>query len=110
MRILKISLVDGARRRRIVVEGALVAPWADELATACEKARADLQDREFIVDLRGVTAISRDGEHLLMQLIQHKIKIHCGIFARELLRQLAADLQRKPTYAGDAANDPNSNG
>jgi hypothetical protein len=33
--MLKISVVDAARRRRIVVEGALVAPWADELVAAC---------------------------------------------------------------------------
>lgn len=108
--MLKISVVDGARKRRVIVEGALVAPWADELATACEKARADLQGREFIVDLRGVTAISRDGENVLIQLIRHKIKVRCGIFARELLRQLASDPQLDVTNAGDTANDPDSNG
>jgi anti-anti-sigma regulatory factor len=108
--MLKISVVDAARRRCIVVEGALVAPWADELATACEKARADLQGREFIVDLRGVTAISRDGENVLIQLIRHKIKVQCGIFAKELMRQLASDPQLNPTKAGDATEDVDSNG
>jgi anti-anti-sigma regulatory factor len=108
--MLKISVVDAARRRRIVVEGALVAPWANELATACEKARADLQGREFIVDLRGVTAISRDGENVLIQLIRHKIKVQCGIFVKELLRQLASDPHLDPTKAGDATDDVGSNG
>ena len=107
--MLKISLVDGPRRRRIVVEGALVAPWADELVPACEKARADLQGRSFIVDLRGVTAISRDGENALIQLIRHRINFQCGIFARELLKQLASDPQLNPANAGDAANEPDSN-
>ena len=110
VRMLKISVVDAARRRCIVVEGALVAPWADELATACEKARADLQGREFIVDLRGVTAISRDGENVLIQLIRHKIKVQCGIFAKELLRQLASDSRLNPPEAGDATDDVDSNG
>ena len=108
--MLKISVVDAARRRRIVVEGALVAPWADELATACEKARADLDGRELIVDLRGVTAINRDGEHVLIPLIRHKIKVQCGIFAKELMRQLASDSQLNPMKAGDAMDDENSNG
>ncbi|HEY4050262.1 MAG TPA: hypothetical protein VGM27_25645 [Acidobacteriaceae bacterium] len=108
--MLKISVVEAARRRRIVVEGALVAPWADELVTACEKARADLQGRELIVDLRGVTAISRDGENVLIQLIRHKMKVQCGIFAKELLRQLASDSQLNPMKAGDAMDDENSNG
>lgn len=94
--MLKISVVDGARKRRVIVEGALVAPWADELATACERATADLQGRELIVDLKGVTGISGDGEKVLCQLIRQKIEVRCGIFVRELLRQLASD--------------PNSNG
>ena len=108
--MLKISVVDGARRRRIVVEGALVAPWADELTTACENARVDLEDREVIVDLRGVTAISRDGEDALIELIQHKIKVQCGVFARELLRQLASDPQLNRTNARDSEKDPDSSG
>jgi anti-anti-sigma regulatory factor len=108
--MLKISVVDGARKRRVIVEGALVAPWADELATACEKARADLQGREIIVDLRGVTGISRDGEKVLLQLIGYKIKVHCGIFVRELLRQLASDFQLSATNPGDGEKAPRSDG
>jgi hypothetical protein len=36
--MLKISVVDGQRQRRILVEGALVAGWTDELVTVCEEA------------------------------------------------------------------------
>jgi hypothetical protein len=108
--MLKISVVDGPRKRRLIVEGALVAPWTDELATACEEAGADLQGREFSVDLRGVTGVSRDGENVLIHLIRHKIKVECGVFVRELLRQLASDPQLNPTGPGDEANDPDSNG
>lgn len=108
--MLKISVVDGARRRRIVVEGALVAPWANELSTACEKARTDLQGREFIVDLRGVTAISREGENVLIQLIRHKIKVRSGIFVREFLRQLGSDPRLSPTKAGNDPNEVDPNG
>jgi hypothetical protein len=59
--MLKISLVDGQRQRRLIVEGTLVAPWASELTTACERAKADLDGRELIVDLRSVTGISSEG-------------------------------------------------
>jgi len=87
--MLKISLVEGRRERRLIAEGTLVAPWAGELAIACERARADLQGRELVVDLRGLTAIGPDGETVLLQLIKDKTRLQCGVFARELLRQLA---------------------
>jgi len=50
--MLKITVVDDASRRRLIVEGKLIAPWAAELATAYQTAKADLQNRELIVDLR----------------------------------------------------------
>jgi anti-anti-sigma regulatory factor len=91
--MLKISLVDGRRERRLIVEGTLVAPWASELAISCEKARAGLQGRELIVDLRGLTAIGPAGETVLLQLIKDKTRLQCGVFARELLRQLVRPTQ-----------------
>jgi len=33
---------DGLTQRRLIVEGKLIAPWAAELRSACENARADL--------------------------------------------------------------------
>ena len=36
--MLRISLIDGARRRRLILEGKLVAPWVVELRRACEEA------------------------------------------------------------------------
>jgi hypothetical protein len=93
VRMLKISLVDGTGQLRMVVEGALVPPWVDELTTACAKARVDLQGRELIVDLRGLTAISPEGENVLRQLMMNKTKVQCGVFIREVLRQLAGTAQ-----------------
>lgn len=96
--MLKISLADGTGQLRIVVEGMLVPPWADELLTAYEKAWAELQGRELIVDLRGLTAISPEGENVLRQLMAKKIRFQCGVFMREVLRQLAQQ--------GSKTNDP----
>jgi hypothetical protein len=71
------------------VEGKLVAPWVAEFTTACEKAIADLHGREFVVDLRNVTAINPEAESVLLQLIREKAKFQCGVFMNEVLRQLA---------------------
>jgi hypothetical protein len=106
--MLKISLVNGQRQRRLIVEGTLVAPWDSELAIACEKARADLEGRELIVDLRSLTGIGPEGESVLLQLMKNKIKLQCGVFVRELLRQLVRSSQLNPVDAGEALNDADS--
>ena len=41
--MLKISIVDGRRQRRVILEGKLIAPWTAELKTACKTARAILR-------------------------------------------------------------------
>jgi hypothetical protein len=105
--MLKISLVDGQRQRTLIVEGTLVAPWASELAVACQKARDDLGARELIVDLRGLTGIGPEGERLLLQLMNNKTRLECGVFVRELLRQLVRDNQRN---AADTLSDGDSEG
>ncbi len=51
-RVLKISIIESRSERRLILEGKLLAPWAAELRTACEKGRADLQKRELVIDLK----------------------------------------------------------
>jgi hypothetical protein len=57
--MLKITVIDDRRQRRVIVEGKLIAPWAAELTSAYQAARTALQNRELIIDLKSVTAISR---------------------------------------------------
>ena len=78
--MLKITVVEEQRRRRVIVEGKLIAPWAAELTSAYQTARTDLQDRELIVDLRSLTAISPEGEAVLLQLMGEKAKFLCGVY------------------------------
>ncbi len=87
--MLKITVVEEQRRRRLIVEGKLIAPWAAELTSAFRTARTDLQDRELIVDLRSLTAISPEGEAVLLQLMRVKVKFLCGVYMKEVVRQLA---------------------
>jgi hypothetical protein len=60
--VVKIPLIEGRSERPLMLESKLLAPWAAELRTACEKARADLQKRELVIDLKKLTAISQEGE------------------------------------------------
>jgi hypothetical protein len=90
------------------VEGKLVAPWVAEFTVACKKAKADLHGRELVVDLRNVTAINPEGENVLLQLIREKVKFQCGVFMKEVLRQLARKSQRRQD--APAAKSGNGNG
>jgi len=87
--MLKITVVEGSRRRRLIVEGKLIAPWTAELASAYQSARTDLQDRDLIVDLRSLTDISPEGEAVLLELMREKAKLLCGVYMKEVVRQLA---------------------
>ena len=100
--MLKISVVEAPRQRRLILEGALMAPWVAEFMAACEAARANLNGRELVVDLTSLAAISPEGECALLELMNEKIKFHCGVFMKEVLRQLVRKHQRT---SPDAANE-----
>ena len=87
--MLKITVVEEPLRRRVIVEGKLIAPWTAELASAYQTARTDLQDRDLIVDLRSLTDISPEGEAVLLELMREKPKFLCGVYMKEVVRQLA---------------------
>lgn len=95
--MLKISLVENSTSRFLVVEGKLIGPWAGELRIACENARTGLDDRELIVDLKHITAISHAGESVLLQLMNEGVKFRCrGVFPKHVLKQLARCVTKKP--------------
>ena len=88
--MLKISILDTPNRRRLILEGRLIAPWAAELRNAWKAAQADLQDRELVIDLKNLTAINEDGENALLELLREGIKFRCsGVFTKHVLMLLA---------------------
>jgi hypothetical protein len=87
--MLKISLIDSASRRRLILEGALIVPWAAELRRACEEAEAGLHGRELVIEMRHVTAISQEGENVIVDLLNRGIKFCSdGVFSKYVLKQL----------------------
>jgi hypothetical protein len=93
--MLKISLVDNARQRRLIVEGKLIAPWVAELRSACEKARADLRGRELVIEMNHLTTISQEGENVILELINGGIRFRChGVFTKHVVRDLTRRASR----------------
>ncbi len=94
--MLKISIVEGRKQRRLVVEGKLVAPWSDELKAACERAGSGLDGRELVVDLKNLTTISQQGEDLLLELMKQGVRFRgCGVFTKEILKQAARQISQE---------------
>lgn len=88
--MLKITNIEGQKRIRVVVEGQLAAPWTTELKLACEKAQADLDGRALILELKHLTAISQEGENILLGFMNRGVKVSgSGVFAKQILKQLA---------------------
>ena len=88
--MLKISILDTLSHRRLVIEGKLVAPWAALLRSVWQKATADLHGRELVIDLEGLTAISQDGENILLELMQEGASLRSsGVFTKQVLERLA---------------------
>jgi hypothetical protein len=101
--MLRISLIDSPSQRRVIVEGKLIAPWAAELRNACQQASADLRGRELIVEMKHLTRISQEGENVILDLINSKIKVRGnGLFTQHVVKQLTHRARRNlGTRAGD---------
>ena len=97
--MLKISIVERRKQRRLVVEGRLVAPWSDELKAACERAVSGLNGRELVIDLKNLTRISQQGEDLLLELMKQGVRCRgCGVFTNVILKQAARRLRRNGAH------------
>jgi hypothetical protein len=93
--MLKISLVDSARQRRVVVEGKLIAPWTAELRNACQEAREDLGGRELVIEMKHVTTISQEGENVILELLNEGIRFRCdGLFTKQVVKDLTRRANR----------------
>jgi hypothetical protein len=105
--MLKISIVDSSSQRRLVIEGKLVGPWASELAIVCRQATTGLNGRELVVDLRGLTAITDDGENVLLELMKEGASFRSsGVFTKHTLKRLARKIHRSAEEGRDEGQRP----
>jgi anti-anti-sigma regulatory factor len=87
--MLKITTIKTDRRCRLVLEGELVAPWAEELEKKWRKVRISTRGLPLIVDLRNVITISQEGKDVLLEMMNDGVRfICCGVLNRHVLQQL----------------------
>jgi hypothetical protein len=93
--MLKISILDSQIRRRLVVEGRLVDPWAAELTSVWREAMASRDGRAVVIYLKCLTAITEDGENVLLELMKEGARFHTsGVFTKQVLKRLARKIYR----------------
>jgi anti-anti-sigma regulatory factor len=93
--MLKISVIEGETKRQLVLEGKLVAPWTGELTSVFHAVIKDIDHRELVVDVRGLTVISSEGEEVLFALMMQGARFRgSDAFTKELLKQLARRARR----------------
>jgi hypothetical protein len=93
--MLKISIRDTPSQRRLLIEGKLIGPWAAELARVWRHATADLNGRALIIDAGGLTAITEDGENVLLELMKEGASFRSsGVFTKQVLKRLARKVRR----------------
>ena len=88
--MFRISTIDTRSERRLVVEGTLTEPWLGELRKTWQQADAHRNGRKVVIDLASATVISREGEHLLFELMKEGARFSCGgVLTRYVLKRLA---------------------
>ena len=93
--MLRISIVERRNQRRLVLEGKLVTPWANELKPAYEEASTDLNGRQLVIDVKGLTTISGDGENVLLELTKEGASFRRpGVFTKHILKRLVRKVRR----------------
>jgi len=93
--MLKISTIESPSQRRLVLEGKLIAPWAAEVRTEYQKAGGELDGRELVIDVRHLSAISQEGENVLLELMNSGVKFRCcGVFTKHVLKELTRRTRR----------------
>jgi len=94
--MFRISIDDTPSRRTLVVEGTLVGPWVAELGRTWRNASQELDRRKLVIDLRNLTAISREGEDAIFDLMKKGVKFtRGGVLTRHVLKQLARKNQQE---------------
>ncbi len=93
--MLKISILDSLSQRRLLIEGKLIGPWATELARVWRQATTDLNGRAVIIDVKGLTAITEDGENVLLELMKQGASFRSsGVFTKQILKRMARKIRR----------------
>jgi len=87
--VLRITTIETAGQRKLVLEGKLVEPWVTELKKAWQEGNQSLNGHHLVIDLCNVTIISPQAEMILLEMKREGAQFVCdGILNKHLVRQI----------------------
>ena len=88
-------MTNSLGEQRWSLQGQLVGQFADEFTSAWRKAHVVGDIRKCIVELIEVTAIDRNGEAVLSEIMSHGAEfIASDVYTKHLLQNLRGELER----------------
>jgi hypothetical protein len=105
--VLKITMTDLSGEQKWSLQGQLVGQWAAELRSTWRKARLEGATRRYIVELIEVTAIDRNGEEVLKEIMSQGVEfIASDVYTKHLLQNMRSELeQSRVTEKQDGGSD-----
>jgi ABC-type transporter Mla MlaB component len=97
--MLKVTIHTDTKGIKLVLEGRLCGECAAEAERSWRSALAEAASREVSIDLAGVSYVDRDGESLLMDMLDQGVAVRVGGVWME---HLVADLRRRMTLSDSA--------
>ena len=87
--VLRITTIETAGQRKLVLEGKLVEPWVTELKKAWQEGNQSLNGHQLVIDLCNVTIISPQAEMILLEMRREGAQFVCGgILNKHMVRQI----------------------
>ena len=100
-------MTNSPEEQRWSLQGQLVGQWAAEFTSAWRNAHVVGDIRKCIVELIEVTAIDRNGEDVLSEIMSHGAEfIASDVYTKHLLQNLRGELERSRVKEkqGDGGN------
>jgi ABC-type transporter Mla MlaB component len=93
--VLKLTKIDTPTEQRLILEGQLTGPWVAAVCANWKELRHAHPERKFVVDLRGVTRVDRDGEGVLVVLKREGATfLATGLRVKHVLKSLRTRAQK----------------
>ena len=96
--MFRITVVEGPTEDKWILQGQLTGEFASELSANWQSSQCECSDRPRVVDLTDVTAIDKNGEEVLLKMIQQRATfVATGLYTRHLLNELKARIENGQT-------------